>query len=103
MTPAVSSCESSCLDNCSPLQVNVHCRPFYLFKKLEFVPVASAITAVHRDLVIPAPNAQWPEIQPPMTQGQIVSADPLLLTDVRANAWRDIMIASILLSFIVTL
>ena len=49
---------------------------YSLFKKLVFVPVASATTAVHRDRLVLASNAQWPEIQPLVSQGQIVSSDP---------------------------
>ena len=48
MTPTISSLVSSCLAICSPLHVSVHCRLFLysLSKKLEFAPVASAITAI---------------------------------------------------------
>ena len=47
-------------------------------KKLVFLPVASALTGAHRNCLVLASNAQQPEIQPLMLQGQIVSADPLL-------------------------
>ena len=50
-----------------------------------FVPIASAMTGVHRNRLVPASNAQCPEIQPPMSQGQIVSTDPPLLTDGRTD------------------
>ena len=39
------------------------------------MPVASAVTAVHRDHLALASSAQWPEIQSLTSQGQIVSAD----------------------------
>ena len=45
------------------------------------MPVASAMTAVHRNGLVLASNAQWPEIRSLASQGQIVSADPPLLTD----------------------
>ena len=52
----LSSTESSCLAICSPrtLHVNIHCCLFLcsLSKKLEFVPVASAMSAVHGDHLI---------------------------------------------------
>ena len=52
-----------------------------LTNQLVFVPVhvhvASAMTAVHRDHLVLASNAQWPEIRSLMSQGQIVSADLL--------------------------
>ena len=46
-----------------------------------FVPVASALTGAHRNRQILASNPQQPEIQPLKLRGQIVSADPPLLTD----------------------
>ena len=52
-----------------------------LSKKLVFVPVASAVTAFHRDRLVLASSAQWSEIQSLTSRGQIVSADPPLLTD----------------------
>ena len=39
------------------------------------MPIASATAGGHRDCPILASVAQWPEIQPPVSQGQIVSAD----------------------------
>ena len=39
------------------------------------MPAASAMTAVHRDRLVLASDAQWPDIQPIVSQGQIVSAD----------------------------
>ena len=39
------------------------------------IHVASAMTATHRDSPAVASVAQWPEIQPLVSQGQIVSAD----------------------------
>ena len=44
-------------------------------KKLVFVPVASAMVGGHRDCPVLASVAQWPEIQPLVSRGQIVSAD----------------------------
>ena len=58
---------------------------YSLSKKLEFAPVASAITAVHGDRLILASYVRWPEIQPPVSQGQIISADLPLVTDGRTN------------------
>ena len=46
-------------------------------KKLVFVPIASATAGGHRDCPVLASVAQWPEIQPPVSRGQIVSADLL--------------------------
>ena len=37
--------------------------------------IASAVTAAHRDSPAVASVAQWPEIQPPVSRGQIASAD----------------------------
>ena len=45
------------------------------------MPVPSVMTAVHRDCLVLASNAQWPEIQHLVSRGQIVSADLPLLTD----------------------
>ena len=45
------------------------------------MPVASAVAGVHRDILSLASNAQWPEIQPLVSRGQIVSTDLPLLTD----------------------
>ena len=39
------------------------------------MPVASVMTAVHRDHLLLASNGQWPEIQPVVSRGQIVSVD----------------------------
>ena len=57
---------------------------YSLSKNLEFTPVASAMTAVHRDCVVLASYTSWPEIQPLVPRSQIASADPLLLTDGQA-------------------
>ena len=46
-----------------------------------FVPVASATDGGHRDCPVLASVAQWPEIQPLVSRGQIVSAVLPLLTD----------------------
>ena len=58
--------ESSCLVNCGPQHVNVHCRLFCtrLSKKLVFVPVAGAMTVVDSDRLVQPSNTQWPEVQP---------------------------------------
>ena len=40
-----------------------------------FVPIASAMTATHRDRPAIASVAQRPEIQPHVSRGQLVSAD----------------------------
>ena len=42
--------------------------------KLVFVPVARATAGCHKDCQVLAPVAQWPEIQPLVSRGQIVSA-----------------------------
>ena len=39
------------------------------------MPVASTTAGVHRDYPVLASVAQWPEIQPLVSRGQIVSAD----------------------------
>ena len=57
--------------------------------KLVFAPVASAMTAVHRDHLIPASNAQWLEIQQPVSQGQIVSTDLPLLMDGQTHNYNN--------------
>ena len=44
------------------------------------MPVANAITGIHKYSLVIASNAQWPEIQPLVSRRQIVSADLLLLT-----------------------
>ena len=43
------------------------------------------MTTIHRDCLVLASNAQWPEIQPLVSQGQIVSSDLPLLTDGRMD------------------
>ena len=58
-----------------------------------FVPIASAMTAAHRDCSAVAFVAQWPEIQPLVSQGQIVSADLLYWTDGRTENY--IMVVAI--------
>lgn len=80
MILTISSLESSCLANCSSLHVSVHWRLLFV-QSIVFVPVASATTAVHKDRQVVASNDQWPEIQRLVSRGQIVSADPPLLTD----------------------
>ena len=46
-----------------------------LSKKVAFVPVASAMTAVHRDRLVLASYARRSGIQPLESRGHIVSAD----------------------------
>ena len=70
MTRAISSCELSCL------QVSVHSHQFFV-QPIQEVPVASATTAVQRNRLVLASNAQWPEIQPLVSRSQIISADPV--------------------------
>ena len=50
---------------------------YSLSKKLEFAPVARAMTTVHRYRLVLVSNVQWPEIQRLVSRGQIVSADLL--------------------------
>ena len=40
-----------------------------------FVPVASSTAGGHRDCPVLASVAQWLEIQPPVSWGQIISTD----------------------------
>ena len=57
-------------------ELNVHAGIMYSpSKKLVFVPIASAMAGGHRDCLVLASVAQWPEIQPLVSRGQIVSAD----------------------------
>ena len=53
----------------------IACFLYGLSNKLVFVPVASAMTAVHRERVVLASYASRPKIQLLKSQGQIVSAD----------------------------
>ena len=96
MTMTISSLESSCLAICSPLHVSVLCHLFLygLSKKLAFVPVASAMTAVHRYRlhVVLASCAPSPEIQPLELRGQIISADLLERTDRRMDGQTTIIL-----------
>ena len=39
------------------------------------MPIASATVGGYRDYPVLASVSQWPEIQPPVSRGQIVSAD----------------------------
>ena len=43
------------------------------------------MTAIHRDCLVPASNARWPDIKPLVSRGQIISTDLSLLTD----GWMD--------------
>ena len=53
----------------------VACFLYGLSKKLAFVPVASAMSGVHRDCLVLVSYAPRPEIQPLESRGQIVFAD----------------------------
>ena len=77
ITRTISSHESSFLANCGPLNVSVHCclGLYSPSKKLMFVSVASAMAGTHRECLVLASVAQWPEIQPLVSQDQIISAD----------------------------
>ena len=44
-------------------------------KKLVFMPVASATAGGNSDCPVLASVVQWPEIQPLVSRGQIISAD----------------------------
>ena len=73
MTWTISSRESSCLANCSPLLVSVHCRMVFV----QSVQEASvcACSQCHgwqsRDCPVLASVAQWPEIQSLISSGQL--------------------------------
>ena len=54
-----------------------------------FVPVASATDGGHRDSPVVASVAQWPEIQPLVSRGQIVSGVLPLLTDRQTDTQTD--------------
>ena len=53
------------------------------------MPVASATDGGHRDCPVLASVAQWPEIQPLVSRGQIVSAVLPLLTDRQTDTQTD--------------
>ena len=59
------------------------------------MPVASAMDGGHRDCPILASVAQWPEIQPLVSRGQIVSAVLPLLTDRQTHRRTTIIGASL--------
>ena len=62
--------------NCSPLFMSIVV--WFLYrpsKKLVFMPVASATAGGHRNYPVLVSVAQWPEIQPLASRGQLVSAD----------------------------
>ena len=46
-----------------------------LSNKLAFMPVASALVAIHRDHLVLAFDARWPAIQSLTSQGQSLSVD----------------------------
>ena len=58
-------------------------------KKLVFVLVASTTDGGHRDCPVLASVAQWPEIQPLVSRGQIVSGVLPLLTDRQTDRHTD--------------
>ena len=53
------------------------------------MPVASATDGGHRDCSVLASVAQWPEIQPLVSRGQIVSGVLPLLTDRQTDRHTD--------------
>ena len=53
------------------------------------MPVASATDGGHRDCPVLASVAQWPEIQPLVSRGQIVSGVLPLLTDRQTDTQTD--------------
>ena len=53
------------------------------------MPIASATDGGHRDYPVLASVAQWPEIQPLVSRGQIVSAVLPLLTDRQTDTQTD--------------
>ena len=53
------------------------------------MPVASATDGGHRDCPVLASVAQWPEIQPLVSRGQIVSGVLPLLTDRQTDRHTD--------------
>ena len=57
------------------MQVYIVACLYSLSKKFVLVPVASAMTSIHRDRLVLASNAQWPEIQSLASRGQIISTD----------------------------
>ena len=61
MTPTISSRESSCLANHGSPHASVHCRLFLfgLSKKLQFMPIATTMTAVHIDRLVLASSTPY--------------------------------------------
>ena len=53
------------------------------------MPVASATDGGHRDCPVLASVAQWPEIQPLVSRGQIISAVLPLLMDRQTDTQMD--------------
>ena len=73
MTRTISSRESSCLANCSPLPL-LGC---FFVQSVQGANIRAYMTPAHRDRPAIASVTQWPEIQPLVSRGQIVSADLL--------------------------
>ena len=69
----------------------VACFLYSLSKKLAFVPVASAMTAVHRDRLVLASYAPRPKIQPLESRGQFESF-PLTFRDLCADIYRTFVL-----------
>ena len=87
MTQAISSRESSCLDNCRPLNISVHCC-LVLYgrsKNPVFVPTASGTTGARRHYLFVASFTQQPEIRYLVLWGQIISGDLPWWTDARTT------------------
>jgi hypothetical protein len=83
VTPIISS-------NCRPLYVHVRVHYCLLFVQSiqEAGVCACSLTAIYRDCLVLASNAQWPEVQYLVSRGQIISVDPLLLTDIQTDGHR---------------
>ena len=67
------------------------------------MPIASATDGGHRDCPVLASVAQWPEIQPLVSRGQIVSAVLPLLTDRQTDTQTDNYNFSIMIDLAISL
>ena len=86
MTWKLHACsrESSCLANCrvpftyrcplSPGPVFMVC-PMKLIFVCGYTYTCSSLSAILRDRLVLAPNAQLPDVLPLVSQGQVISAD----------------------------